>query len=355
MDTETVSEMAQTFVKSIFTDLEYVRAKLDSHGNAIINRWTKKNVDQRRAILLKAFPDMFDKKFPQAHITYGKEFDGWVAKRPFRKTWLLPYLTLDNLSDDKTKLIALLHHRRSSEPQEWVQFDSAQFNDAYTRGRLEVRFHVGAIVMQGSEYGKLVAYDKNDIHRFATVWWPRARLILEAQAELYGFLHRIIDIILEDYTGPGGSDKWLKTISAGLKLGGGQEFLSPYTRAAFSAASKFDPSSLLETALAREAAGEDDLWLLSTDAEYALLQTDHLRKLDFYKDFASHEKNIWGAIVHELTTPALYRSNMWRWVRQELEHVAQLSKKYDGQIDIRVRNHERTSSRMKEPLLTVKQ
>ena len=108
--------MAATFTTEISSNLTYLREKLNTCGTAILNRWSKKNEDRRKELILEASPDLFRKKHPQAHISYA--FSGWLPKRPHRATFLLPYLTVEDLSDDKSKLLNLLYYRTQHKPEE---------------------------------------------------------------------------------------------------------------------------------------------------------------------------------------------------------------------------------------------
>jgi len=71
MDTATVNTLVDTFTRNIFDDLSYLRTKLETHGNVVFNRWTKKNEVQRRSLLQQATPDLFEKKAPRSRMHYG--------------------------------------------------------------------------------------------------------------------------------------------------------------------------------------------------------------------------------------------------------------------------------------------
>ncbi|KAK3616173.1 hypothetical protein LTR56_026121 [Elasticomyces elasticus] len=322
LDDSTAQRIASTHIKAITQDRKYLQDIIEKHGNAILNRWSKKNETQRRELVKTAVPDLYIKKMPQAHIMYAK--DGWAAKRPFRKTLLLPYLTVENLCDNKLKLPSLLHNRTSRTPEEWVLFDSEQFRDAYARGSLGLKFNAHCVVMHGDAYGRLVSWEKEKAHSWAIVGWPRAQLILEAQETLLGILRKLVEKLLSDCDISSGCGKWSSIVSVGLKAPGTQELWTSFGAQPFLAPPSFEPKVLLELARTRQAAAEDELWLLQTDPPYALAQISKLRKLDLYKAISEVFKDSYTHIATEILNVTSNRAMMWRWVAQELQYVCQL-------------------------------
>ena len=207
-------------------------------------------------------------------------------------------------------------------------FDSAQLSNAYAIGSLEVRFNPNCVIMHGPKYGALTPWNKEAAHAWDIVGWPRGHLILEAQSLLMRFLRTFVDILLDGYTGEGGCGQWHKTLLQGAKTSDGQEFRSSYNRQAFSAPARFNPMELLELAQSRLAAGEDELELLQTGPAYTLSQINALLKLDYYKELAKEPDTHWRSVAHELTTPALFRAQLWTWITQELTYVCQLHERH---------------------------
>lgn len=322
LDCETVSKLATTFTDSIFRDLEYLRQKISSYGNILISRWRKKSEAQRRAIILQAWPNLYVKKAPQVHLLYTR--DRWAARLKYRNAHLLPYLTVDNICADKSKFINLLHYRTCHGPQEWVMFDSEQVQDGYCQGLLQITYSSACVVMHGEGFGTLVQWDRKAAHAWGIVGWPRAQLILEAQARLMCFLRKTVDVILDDCQGATGSEKWHDAVTAGLSAQGGQEHFSALISQAFSAPPVFDVKELEQLARARAASGEDELWLLQTDPAYAELRITQLRNMKCTKAYGKADAVGWCAIAGQLTVHATHRAQMWRWIHQELSYLCQL-------------------------------
>ena len=259
-----------------------------------------------------------------------------MEKRAHRKTWLIPYLTLDNLCNEKSNLLQLLHGRSSAEPEAWALFDSQQMDDAFENGSLELMFHSCCITMHDAGYGFQTDWTREAAHAWDIVGWPRAQLILEAQAELMKFLLTVVDLLLKGYGGRGGSENWQKLTNARSKMVGSQEVWATYTRQAFSTAPEFEPHELLEIAAAKWASGEDELWLLQTDPGYTALQIGALRKLDWYREIkksaTAGEHFLWACISKGLFEQALSRAQFWRWVAQELAFLCELCDIHSKQI-----------------------
>ncbi|KAK5722453.1 hypothetical protein LTR15_005683 [Elasticomyces elasticus] len=326
LDDLTAQLIAYTHTEAIAQDRKYLQQVIEKHGNAILNRWTKKNENQRQELVRAAIPELFEKKIPQAHIFYAPGHLEWRPRRRYRKTYLLPYLTIENLCDTKLKLPSLLHNRALRTPDEWVMFDSEQFRDAYTRGNLSLKYNPHCVVMYGDSYGKLVRYNREKAHSYSIVGWPRAQLILEAQADLLGHLRKITEKLLEDCTVESGCAKWTKTIEGGLKSPGSQEMWASFGVQPFQEPPSFDPAAMLELAQNQQAVAEDELWLLQTDLSYAHSRVSNLRKLDFFGFVGEtpEAEASWKFVAAEIINVASNRAMMWRWITQELRYISAL-------------------------------
>lgn len=81
-----------------------------------MSRWKKKNRDKRKAILLKADPNMYPKKWfvpryaNELLKTGNGDLDVW---RKYPKGYLLPYINVEELQNDPSKFLSLLLNRVS--------------------------------------------------------------------------------------------------------------------------------------------------------------------------------------------------------------------------------------------------
>lgn len=53
-----------------------------------------------------------------------RDCDNSIAARKYRTVFLLPYIIVDTLSKDSSRLLRLLHYRAGHPPEEWVTFDN---------------------------------------------------------------------------------------------------------------------------------------------------------------------------------------------------------------------------------------
>lgn len=154
--------------------------------------------------------------------------------------------------------------------------------------------------MYGPRYGELVDWQAGPAHRADILGFPRALLVLEAQAYLMGILRKIVDKTLEsaDLSKPATSEKWKSVINLGFKQSGMVEFWSPYTNQAYSAPPVFDIDKLLSIVQTRLDAANDHLWFLQTEPAYMRRYIRILFQGELFKH-ASPDEAAW-LLVQEL-------------------------------------------------------
>ena len=150
--------LARSFRERLFADLRVVRSALRSEEDMIRRFWLKKSNTKRRALLRKLRPHMGD-----SHDA----FDGLqtidettMLTWQFRETLLLPYLTVENISIDGTRLLRLLHYRGFHTPEQWVAFDNRQLREGWRTGMLDEKFNDGCITIHGEAYGIWKSFDE---------------------------------------------------------------------------------------------------------------------------------------------------------------------------------------------------
>lgn len=257
------------FVNKIKEDRVYLTNLCNKFGNSILGRWKKKSRDKREALLLLADPTI--EKEPWFRLRTDGEAVTWQEVRPLRNSWLLPYLSTATLKAHPSVLLGLLYNRVLHSPEEWAPFDSEIVRQGWADGYFDLEYcGYYCVVMHGIDYGKLVPWDKDAAERCDIVGYPRARLIIEAQALMFSRLRAIVDLILEgiDRDSSGACDKWLETVRTGFKQSNSIEFWSDYINQPFSSPPKLDVDYYCSVAKARMQAARDHLWLLQTDPSY---------------------------------------------------------------------------------------
>lgn len=301
----------------INTDRAYLADPCEKFGNTILSRWRKKSRDKREALLLLADPTIA--KNPWFRLRTEGAITTWKELRKYRRSWLLPYLSTAALKANPSVLLGLLHNRVLHSPEEWVPFDSAILRQGWNAGLFDLEYcGQYCVTMHGVNYGKLVSWNKNAAERCDMVGYPRARLIIEAQALMFSRLRAIVDLILEgvDRDTRGASDRWHEMVQFGFKQSNNIEVWSDYVNQPFSAPPKFDVDYYCSIAKARMQAVQDHLWLLQTDPSYFRRLIKVLAAGEVYKTvwrYTMIEKDIHLALLDYLTWRALYAE--WTDVR----------------------------------------
>ncbi|MCJ1382619.1 hypothetical protein MMC17_005732 [Xylographa soralifera] len=323
------SQISSDYVRSIEKDREHITRLCASHGNTILGRWKKKSRDKRQDILLKADSTMYQYQWSQPRLSLQcKQLE---ELRRYRNAWLLPYINVEALRTDPARLLSIVHNRIKYSPAEWAPFDSRQLSVAWQSGALAVEHCSSCLVMYGPKYGDIVNWEKEAAHRWDVVGFPRARLILEAQARLLGLLRNVVEQLLEglDTNNPGASEKWIELTMLGFKQTNKIEFWSSYTNQPFSAAPIFDIEDLLFTVETRLQAAQDHVWLLQTEPSYLRYFIKSFRQATLFEDINRNfvYDNIAVELVHQT-----WNISRWQWVLIECQNIKQQYLKFRDRI-----------------------
>ena len=263
-------------------------------GYLFRHRW---NQNLQKLIIETVKPDIYPYQWPDAHFFHEYSIE-IIAKGVVRKgldflvtttedcpqggkrrkvpdCFLLPYINMEVLKGDPSKLLALLYNRLKHSPATWARHDYSLLQKDWDIGSFESIYNKNCIIMYGDNYGQMTVWKEDEVHNLSRIGFPRGILVLEAQQMLFSFLRRIVTTILED--DETAIQTWspsffTKTAEPKLKHAGRNsssiEFASSYLNQAFSAPPQFDLdeiNSIIQTRLAYYA---DHIWLLQTDAPY---------------------------------------------------------------------------------------
>jgi hypothetical protein len=182
--------------------------------------------------------------------------------------------------------------------------------------------------MYGARYGQLVDWEAGAAHRADILGFPRAQLVLEAQAYLMKVLCTIMDMVLDgvDDSQAARTEKWRElTSTAGFQRTGEVEFWSQYTNPAFSAPPHLDIGYLLLLAKTRLDATGDHLSHLQCDAAYMRRHIKIFFDTEIYKGARNNDaaRLLTRQICQEVSS-----YYWWRWVEIECRHVEQVYKRF---------------------------
>ncbi|KAL8945974.1 MAG: hypothetical protein Q9222_007569 [Ikaeria aurantiellina] len=328
------SALSCRFCTRLLEDLQSVLSGLRPHAEVIQKRWIKKSNTKKRAFIKHLRPEMHESQnaFLDIHMTKARDA---LSTRRYGDAFLLPYLTMETLCTDSSRMLRVLHHRTAHTPEAWVPFDNRQILAGWLAGTFEERFNAESIVMFGKAYGKWMPFDKKAVHSGDAYGTPRALLILEAQATLATFLRDSTISILSDIdqlTIEEISQHFIKShqrdASRKQENPSWMQYGMTYYKEPFSSPPVFNLHTidqLLEIVSDKQAEAHDHLWLLQTDPAY-------------FHDFASYWNeysvgNIAGSKMskdeklHALEGRVLQYSATqaldWNQLAEELQYVRQ--------------------------------
>ncbi|KAK4959395.1 hypothetical protein LTR10_004199 [Elasticomyces elasticus] len=297
---EEAANIITNHITDTTTKLAYVRTILDNHGDVIKKRFEKRSPQKRAELLRMAMPGMYPSKWLAMYYVFDEFIDPGVAATQYRhlervcrrKCWLLPYLNVDILSNDPSKLLVLLHIRSTHSIEDFLPYDIERTSMAFEDQHVKTKYNPHCVVMcsQAGIMGNLTDYDSAAAHRGDITGFPRAQLAFEAANELATFLRRFVDAILS--TGPPdqpqGCLKLDFTVDESLRVSSKDR--SSYNERAFSRPSPRNLTYFKDIMQSMFKSTYDDLWLLQTDPVYFRQQLAIIEATGFHRGLDPKEK-----------------------------------------------------------------
>lgn len=183
-------------------------------------------------------------------------------------------------------------------------------------------------MMHGSDYGQLTKFDEANCHQWYNIGYPRAGLILEAQALLYNFLRRFLPLLLDNVNVEDGCLKWDQRVGGGRQAAN----LERYAADMFATSPAFAPHLLFAIVDARKREAEDELWLLQT--EPALLQQQLRQELSaqVVKMYTGDQR--WAALFAHFVMPIVGRIDYLQCLAGLCESVADMHEQYETALGV---------------------
>lgn len=345
---------ARSYVDRANRDQQHLRNKLRLFGDALASTWQALSPSQRAHTVQQSQPQLYQHKDPEARLLLGLEKPGkttgmealeaMIAGRAIddfkpaqlttsqRNALLLPYLNVDSLASDPFRLLSLLHHRSASKLEDWVSFDADQLRPGFQHGFLADQFNRKCIIMHGSEYGRLVDWQKEACHNFLMVGYPLATLVLEAQCVLLKILRKLLDHIMPSGKPKEGNSAWQQFTHTGFRAAENIEAWSVYTHQPFSTAPKFEPLKWGQHARAQLEAAQDHLNFLQTDSVYLRSNIDTAND-KFFTTQASDM--VWNArIVDFVLFDPMHDIRIFKGIQEQCEYLASLHELGDSPMSI---------------------
>jgi hypothetical protein len=347
-------------------NMAFLRDALTAHADFIITRWRKKS-REKRVTFLEEHSALYPKKWAAIHLLnavnypHSEEEHAYyvgpdreviatnihtgevkhVRRTPhprdpegvvnrFRDTWFLPYLDTEMLSEDPLLLLALLHHRTFNEPEKWIAFDSANVVLAECFGPIDHVFNPQCVVVHGPNYGKLVNWNAQQMHRREIMGFTRAYFVFTAQSKMMALLRRFVSgLLTEANEAPiyGMHPKWSQLIDTDFSRFGSTSGWSTDSIKPFSAPPSFDPHEIIELIASRHRAVKDEVELLQTDPAYVQFQARELASAHFFETFSGSDR--WPYFVDQLFCIPLRREMYWRQLNNESKRMGERLKEIE--------------------------
>ncbi|KLP05851.1 unnamed protein product [Fusarium fujikuroi] len=320
---------ARSFVDDIQKRRSRLSEKVQVFGDILITRWKKQSQAKRATLLKEAAPDLEAQQWLLPRYNYMREkYYILDRKAERRRQLLLPWLNVHVLKTNPAVLFALLHYRTAYPPQSWATFDSNQLKVSWAAGYFDVDFSAKCVVMHGDRFGSLVDWEAKAAHRGDILGYPRAILILEAQASLLKALCNIVDKILEgvDPLQTPRAEKWHDLVNhEAFRETGAIEFWSPYTNQAFSRPPMFNCDYLVTLAKSRLEETGDHLWYLQCDSDY---MRRHV-KIWFAPEAIKKAPEQQRAMMLTQRIVLEIESHLWwRWIEMECNNVEAVCRRF---------------------------
>ncbi|KAF7936732.1 hypothetical protein BELL_0162g00170 [Botrytis elliptica] len=344
-------QKAGGFATEISRNLVYLRQQCQTNGDSIIKRWKKKSRNKREALLRDIDPNLYPHRWPLAHLNKAFQAtlpsDYWISAditpsrymREYRNACLLPYINLEGLIENPVMFLSLLQTRTQHSPEQWAPYDNFILDKHWDMGSLALDYNSHSIILAGSAYGTLTQWKSGEAHRWTSVGFPRAILILEAQAHLLSFLRSTVERILGSTIGYSmesqisSFDEISKCGS--MTLNGRFDHIpgtaSCYLDQPFSAPPIFDINSLLNIAKTREAVQGDHLRFLQTHPLYARRYIELAMTSNLGKELKNYDNFIIASSILLIQDMVMFWS--WGWIVDEVEKLKNLQITLNESLD----------------------
>lgn len=338
VDNEQARLLVAEHTNQITSSLDYLREECAEHATAIAKRWRKKSRDKREEVLLGCKPDLEPKQWMILRFFNDNSTHNWQLARESRDSWLLPWLDVESLKEDPARLLGLLNNRTRFSPEDWASHDNEVLMFGYNQGFLAIDYNPLCVVMTGSKYGELVPWDESAAHRLDIIGFPRAQLILEAQAVLLTFLVQVVEGLVEGLESRPTAEGVVHDANKAqipkleFRRSGRLETWSSYTNQPFSEPPRFDIDALIATARAKAKETDDHLWLMQTDAPYLrrVLRTA-AQAIPIHHNLINGEQEAHLQTLLEINLDASTQA-LWQWILEDCETIKSLQLKYADSV-----------------------
>lgn len=353
-----VQTEAQDRAQKIFADWNTLNAILQRYEELLRKRWAKKTREQRKKILLTAWPNMPAAHRPDLQVLQNESRQQAARGQPTvtlerKGCFMWPQINLDGLTKGKA-LMLLLNSRGRQLPDKFAYSDIDNVHIGYVSRRIVPPFlNEYTMLLSGQStpetYGRLYAWENNDK---AFDWMitgvgliPGYGLnAMEIQQRILHFLVECCKLILHDVSASGLIDPCVRTQpEPGPIASESNEYLS---LAALAAEAPYrvpfwvDFKRLEALVSAKVSETEDNIWLLREDpsyfAETVMEWKEHrqeiLPDINGKPHPALAKPLFWNRVLGNVVAEAYGGLMIWKVVHRHILELMRLRDKYHDSI-----------------------
>lgn len=314
-DDETAASVTKDLLQTIEDDYVYIRTRITAYGNHIAKRWLKMSTAERRKILLATMPNMLADRCTEVKFIFEDLNHASMAMDRNRSypipplplegrvedPFLVPFLDIKALSESKTRLLALLHHRAETDQRNWITFDREAIREEFHSGSLKTAWNPKCVSIVSNKYnfGDLVPWEREAAHRSHMIGYPLARQVFRSQLKISQVLRSVVDSLLDTSKDNmmEGTHLWDEMAQTSFSHASRLIAKSPSSYQAFAPAPTFDIEYLSRTVQNRHDAALDETQLTHADPHYVQHMLNQVEKSNTFKqlDGASRQRMLFMA------------------------------------------------------------
>lgn len=350
---EQVRREALPRARNIFSDWRFLRRIVERYEAVIQKRWLKKTREQRKTILLTAWPNM--------PVTHRPDFEAFTRDKPgqppaSRDPYLWPHINLDDLLKPKLFLI-FLNARGRNPPNAFSDADAESVKFGMAVKKLVPAFLNNYTMMflgrnTPNTYGELIS---SSIESDAFSWLSSRKgmspgeglQLLEIQERLYHFLVECCLSVLHDTSRESlmQGDVPVQPEPPALSISetGLNSLATVTAEAPYRLPANLDLVRIIGIVGAKRSAAEDHIWSLREDpsyfADFVLDTKEHQYEVlpDYrgnpHPDCRPHaEGALWNRVLGNVVADAYFSLACWDRLHRQLTNVHLLMLKYKDAI-----------------------
>lgn len=356
---EEVRAKARSHSARIFQAWNFLNAAIERHEATIQKRWFKKTKEQRRKVLLSAWPNMPSTHRPDLEAFFTGESDYQrTTGTKFADSYRFPYINQEDLLKPRN-LLLMLNSRARNPPDAFAMADYEAAHFGYTSRALVAPFLNEYTMMFTARrtpetYGELLSWDDEpDSFEWMTsgkgVHPGYGLHILEAQDRVLNFLVECCKLILHDIQPEAMTSEQFpvqpQPPSVSENETGFSSLAVVASEAPYRAPANLDLKRLESLVASKLSAAEDHVWALREDPGYfADCVTDykeHRQELIPDSNGKPHpifrpgrENTFWNRVIGEIIANAYLQLELWHEFRDQLANLQRLQAKYAQDISI---------------------